>query len=188
MHLLMYISLYIYWLLIMHKCHNSWVFAAAVLQGTSLNVGGTQVPLSPAEGKYFAGIPAGCKENSISTTVQVPPCASSITASYVFKCNDYSPFNDAGILTITLTDYFTGAQVATMTIQPTCGQVGQSPSTCSNDSSQAPGGATNGGAWSTATLSGFGSGLYNIAISAKGRNDLDCVCASWLYVDGFTFA
>ncbi len=145
--------------------------------------------LAPAEGKYFAGVPAGCKDNSITTTVQVPPCASSIKASYVFKCNDYSPFNDLGILTITLTDYFTNTVVSSKTIQPTCGAVGQSPpSVCSDDSSKGPGGATNGGAWSTATLSGFSPGLYNLAITAIGRNTLDCVCASWLYVDGFTFA
>jgi hypothetical protein len=159
-----------------------------VLQTASLNVGGTMKTLSPAEGYYFAGIPAGCKDNTISTTVQVPPCASSITASYVFKCNDYSPFNDNGVLSITLTDAFTGAVVKTMTIQPSCAAVGQSTSSCSNDSSQSPGGATNGGAWSTATLSGFSTGLYNLAITAKGRNALDCACASWLYVDGFTFA
>lgn len=60
----------------------------SVLQGMVVN---------PEEGDYFAVIPSASpagSPSSISTSFIVPPCASSISASYIFACGDYYPYTD----------------------------------------------------------------------------------------------
>ncbi|KAK9836429.1 hypothetical protein WJX74_000371 [Apatococcus lobatus] len=159
----------------------------AVIQSDILNVKGTTVRLAPKDGSYLAVVPAGCQDNSITTSVIVPPCASAITGSYVFKCNDYgSSFNDASLLTITATDYYSGVVVASKSIIYDCSSTGTATGSCS-DSSLTSGGATNNGQWSALSLP-VASGLYSVTITALGRNDRDCICASKLYVDAFSFA
>lgn len=166
---------------------------ATLLSSQVLNVQNTLVTLLPKEGSLFAGVPVGYGTNSISTTINVPPCATSVSASYVFKCNDLnSPYYDQGNVMITLTEVYTSA-VYTNSVNAFCGMAGV-PSTTNNevtsDSSVANGGATNNGAWSTLSVN-VTPGLYNMTVTASARNDLsnnNDPWKSWVYVDAVTFS
>lgn len=134
--------------------------------------------VNPEEGDYFAVIPSASpagSPSSISTSFIVPPCASSISASYIFACGDYYPYTDKASLSITVTDnYNTTNVIAPVNINVDCSTTGDF-------------GATNNGQWTTVNIP-VSYGSYSVSVSATSQNKLDDILPSKMLVDNITFA
>lgn len=168
-------------------------FPPAIIESDILNVKGIKRELKAIEPRKMAVIPVGDypKNSSISTTFTVPPCATKIYASYVFKCNDQPPndlFNDFAQFNVTVKDGLTGNVVTEYPVYEDCKKNGyNSGFFCSSSSEVADGGASNGGDWTTIEIP-VAPGVYTVDVVAFGKEQrTDVSCASKLYIDNIGF-